>query len=222
MSRRVREWKGGVRLAIIIGAMNAMQSKSTIVLDVPLRGARDYVHSSDLFAVLDGLAKIHLSPDAHLQSLVLRRMAFHQVIAHFAPHADAFGTFSLCLGQDVTEGWLVEGRDAIARRVAFDETPIERAAVSRTGRVLLPAPVAGYTSFEQMIVLFKILCAQLRRGHWLLTQMNLIAPFKDHLPRELATVQTVLGQLMKAELRQGRGSIGQAQMVLANAAGGFS
>jgi len=32
----------------------------------------------------------------------------------------------------------------------------------------------------------------------------------------------VLGQLMKAELRQGRGSVGQAQMALANAAGGFS
>jgi hypothetical protein len=188
-------------------------------LDIPLRDARDYVHSTDLFAALGRLAEARLSPDAWLRKLALRGAAFHQVEAHFSPHDYAFGTFEFEDQGRTTAGWLVESKRDIGCRISFDEAPVCDAATLLPGRISLSAPVGGYTSFEQAIVLFKLLCMQFRVGEWRFTAIDLASRFREDLPLELVLQQTILGRSVIAELRQNQQSIGRVQMVVSNFAG---
>ena len=195
--------------------MLARAIESSIALDLPFRGDRNHVHSTDLFAALDGLAGRVLAPPAYLKNLTLRRKAHRQVAAHFLPHTDAFGSFILALPHQTLEGWLVESHAPITRRIAFDEAAISRAAVSEPGRVFLPAPVKGYSGFEQMIVLFKMLCAQSHSGAWLFTGVDLDRPLSGEASLAVSRTQTVLDRLVDALLDQDGGTVGRVRMVLA-------
>src|ERR1700742_4916817 len=131
--------------------MLAGNPEATIALDIPFRGERDYVHSTDLFAALDGLASTFLGQDTYLKSLTMRRGAHRQAVAQFRPDANAFGHFVVAAPGWPVEGWLVEGSAPITRRIAFDEDAIARHAISEQGRVLLPHSLSGSHPFEQLI-----------------------------------------------------------------------
>jgi hypothetical protein len=195
--------------------MLARPIESSIAFDIPFRGGRDFVHSTDLFAALDGLAGKFLAPRAHLKNLTLRRQAHRQVAAHFLPHPDTFGSFALALPHQTLEGWLVESPAPITRHIAFDEVEISRAAVSEPGRVFLPAPVKGYSGFEQMIVLFKMLCAQSHPGAWLFTGIDLNRNLGREARLAVSRTQTVLNRLVDARLDQDGEMVGRVRMVLA-------
>ena len=195
--------------------MLARAIESSIALDVPFRGGRDYIHSTDLFAALDALAGKFLAPRAYLKNLTLRRQAHRQVAAHFLPRPDAFGSFALALPHQALEGWLVESSAPITRRIAFDETGILRAAVSEPGRIFLPAPVEGFNGFEQMIVLFKMLCAQIHPGAWLFTGIDLDRSLNGKASLAVSHTQTVLDRLVDATLDQDGVTVGRVRMVLA-------
>jgi hypothetical protein len=189
--------------------------EGSIALDIPLRGSRDYVHSTDLFAALDDLAGKFLAPRAYLKRLALRRQARRQVAAHFFPHPDAFGSFALALPHETLEGWLVESSAPITRRIVFDEMAISQAAVSEPGRVFLPAPIKGFSGFEQMIVLFKMLCAQSHPGTWLFTGIDLDRDLGGETSLAVRHAQTVLDRLVDAHLDQDGETVGRVRMVLA-------
>jgi hypothetical protein len=195
--------------------MLARPIDSSIALDIPFRGSRDYVHSTDLFAALDGLAEKFLAPRAHVKNLTLRRQARRQVAAHFLPHPGAFGSFALALPRQTLEGWLVETTAPITRRIAFDETAISRTAVSEPGHVFLPAPVKGYSGFEQMIVLFKMLCTQSHPSAWLFTGIDLDRSLGAEACLAVRRAQTVLDRLVDARLDQDGKTVGRVRMVLA-------
>lgn len=201
--------------------MLARQTDIAIALDIPFRGGRDYVHSTDLFAALDALAGT-FACSAYPQSLVLRRPARHQVEAHFSPHSDAFGTFALALPRRTAQGWLVERGVPITRRIAFNEMVISNAAVAEPGRVFLTAPVSGFSAFEQMIVLFKMLCAQSRAGAWLFTTLELARPLRKGAALGLTRKQTVLDRMVDADLDQDGQPAGRARMVLPPVAEGVA
>jgi len=188
-------------------------------LDIPLRGMRDYVHSTDLHAALERLAKTQISPDAWLSKLVLRKPAYHQVDSYFTPQDVAFGTFELRSEGRQIAGWLVESQCEITRRISFDEAPVREAATICAGRVFLPAPIGGYSSFEQAIVLLKLLCTQIRYGKWLFTAIDMGCRFQEQLPLELALRQKILDRGIVAELQQDQRTIGRAQMVLPKLSG---
>lgn len=195
--------------------MLARTAENSITLDVPLRGNRNYVHSTDLFAALDDLAGRFLAPRAYLKNFTLRRQARRQVAVQFTPHPDAFGTFALALPHQTLEGWLVEGAGAITRRVSFDESAIARQAVVEPGRVFLTAPVKGYSGFEQLIVLFKMLCAQSSPGAWRFTELDLLRPIADETPLGVSRSQMVLNRLLDGVLDQDGRPLGRVRMVLA-------
>lgn len=193
--------------------MHACGSEAGIALDIPFRGDRDYVHSTDIFLALDELAGASLGPGAYLKVLTLRRQAHHRVTAQFKPALGAFGTFLFAAPERTVEGWLVEDMAPVIRRLAFDETAIAQRAVSEQGRVLLPAPVTGYTPFEQLIVLFKMLCAQSRPGRWLFTSIDLERPLAAQAALAVNQTQLVLNRMVEAVLSQDGVPAGRMQMV---------
>jgi hypothetical protein len=188
--------------------------RPSFALDIPLRGNRDYVHSTDLYAALDNLASRFLAPRAHVKNLTLHRQARRQAAAQFLPHPDAFGTFALALPHQTLDGWLVEQNAQITRRIAFDEEQIARGAIARPGEVFLRTPVQGFSGFEQMIVLFKILCDQSGAGAWMFTGIDLDKPLSAHAALGVRRTQTVLDRVINAELHQNGEASGRLQMVL--------
>src|SRR5215469_10410899 len=176
--------------------MLARLSETRLLLDIPFRGNREYVHSTDLFIALDNMAGRFLGPDAYLKTLSIRRLAHRQVAVQFRPDACAFGTFAFAARGWILEGWLVESRKAIARRITFDEASIARQVVSEHGQVLLKTPVQGYNAFEQLIVLFKLLCVQSRPGAWLFTAIDLDSPLSQHAALVVRRKQLVLNRMM--------------------------
>jgi hypothetical protein len=199
--------------------MLARQSEAEVLLDVPFRGDRDYVHSTDLFASLNDLAEQFLGPGAYLKTLALRRRARRMVAAQFRPDPAAFGTFTFTASGWIMEGWLVESRLPINRRVVFHEAPIALAATSQEGRVALRSPVPGYSAMEQMIVLLKMLCAQCHPGAWLFTSIDLDGPLSQQAALAVSRTQLVLSRMIDASLYQDGHSAGRVQMVLPAAGG---
>ena len=189
------------------------------MLDIPFRGERDYVHSTDLFAALDELAGSFLGSGAYLKSLTLRRQAYRSVAARFRPDPGAFGTFTFAASQWVVEGWLVEDPAPITRRIAFDEAAIAQQATCGQGHVLLQSPVTGFDPFEQLIVLFKMLCAQSHPGAWLFTSIALDHPLSRRAALSVKRTQLVLGRMVEAVLSQDDVPAGRMQMVQAATGG---
>ena len=188
-------------------------------MDIPFRGERDYVHSTDLFAALDELAGSFLGPGAYLKTLSLRRLAHQQVAARFQPEPDAFGTFVFTAPEWTVEGWLVENPVPITRRIAFDEAAIAQRAACGRGRVFLQSPVTGYSPFEQLIVLFKMLCAQSHPGRWLFTSIALECPLSKQAVLSVSRTQLVLSRMVEAMLYQNGLPAGRMQMVQPTAGG---
>jgi hypothetical protein len=186
-------------------------------LDIPFRGERDYVHSTDLFAALDELAGSILGPDAYLKMLTLRRRAYRQVAVRFQPDPGAFGTFTFAASEGAVEGWLMEDPGPITRRIAFDEGAIAQQAICGQGRVLLQSPVTGYDPFEQLVVLFKLLCAQSLPGKWLFTSITLNRPLSKRAALAVSRTQLVLNRMVEAMLYQDDAPAGRMQMVQSRA-----
>jgi phage terminase large subunit-like protein len=107
----------------------------------------------------------------------------------------------------------VEDSTPISRRIAFDEAPIAQQAICGQGRVLLQSPVAGYDPFEQLIVLFKMLCAQSHPGSWLFTSIALNQPLSRQAALSVTRTQMVLGRMVEAVLSQNDVPAGRIQMV---------
>lgn len=183
-------------------------------LDIPLRGERDYVQSSDLFASLESSAKRELSPLAYVRKLILRRMSHHAVEAHFVRPRSALGTFELRDREYVTAGWLAETPGTIACRKLYDETPVIRAAAVHAGRAQLSSPVPGYTAFDQIIILSKIIGAQIAAGTWVFSRVDLDEPLREDLSIDLALSQVVLSRCQIIEISQASRIVGRAQGVL--------
>src|SRR5215472_15350260 len=104
--------------------MLAPLAEPSMTLDIPFRGQRNYAHSTDLYAALETLVRRMDTPQTYVNGLTIRKKAHRQVSAHFLPHSDAFGAFSLSMSGQRVEGWLVETTAPITRRIAFDETRI--------------------------------------------------------------------------------------------------
>ncbi len=128
---------------------------ATMDLNLPYRGERNYIHSADIFQAVTDLARAHNS-DAYVESLVLRRQAVHQIRMAFEAAPQMIGTFSLRIAGDRLRGWLVERNEDVRIRVPYDESPATAAVVGGAGFARFAAPVAGYTAFEQLLVLLKV------------------------------------------------------------------
>lgn len=183
-------------------------------LDIPLRGGRKYVQSSDLFAALEKCAKERFAPSAYVRKLILRRMSFHTVEAYFIPQSAALGTFEVRNGHSTVTGWLIETARIIACRKPYDETPVLQAAIVQPGRIFLLSPVRGYTAFDQLIILSKIIGAQIAPGTWVFSRVDIESPLREDLPLELVLSQVVLSRCQIIDIRQEGRIVGRAQGVL--------
>jgi hypothetical protein len=178
-------------------------------LNLPYRGERDYIHSADIFQAVTDLARTH-NPDAYVESLVLRRQAVHQIRVAFEAAPQTIGTFSLRIAGDRERGWLVERNEVVRIRVPYDESPAMAAVVGGAGFARFAEPVAGYTAFEQLLVLLKVTSGE--RTAWL-CQTDFNRPLRNTEPLAVRLRRRAM-RFLGFEIMQNEQTIGTASASL--------
>lgn len=179
-----------------------------LLLDLPYRKERSYIHSADIFKELSSLAKENYSPDAYVRSLVLRTHARRRILVCFEKDEKAFGRFSIRTQAVDVPGYLVESEAEVRTRVPYDESDLRHAVIGTAPSARFAAPIEGYSAFEHLLVLMKITGSLGSREAWL-CQVN----FSDPLDNRLAvavTFQYVLQGFHAFEVAQNGRTIGSA------------
>jgi hypothetical protein len=177
------------------------------ILWAPYRENRNYIHSADLYHALTDFAQDRLTPEAYLESLVLRREAVRQVRASFQPGPQSLGTFAFRTGEAQVRGWLLETEAQVFERVRYDESRAAAAAVCGRGSARFTEPVPGYTAFEQVIVLMKAASGQVIHEARL-CQINLRRPLLEKTPLTLNLRQRIMQRFLDFEILQAGQVIG--------------
>src|ERR1051326_6571394 len=101
--------------------------------DLPFRGNRNYLHSTDLFPALTEFAQKQFSPDAFIENLTIRQAVSHQIRVSLDGPEGSFGSFRVRHGTSQSKGWLVETDEPVLSRVPFDEITAIQSAISGPG-----------------------------------------------------------------------------------------
>jgi hypothetical protein len=186
-------------------------------LVTPLKGSRQYVHSTDLLAALESEACRRLGTGAWVRNLTIRRQAAHLVDAWFEPRGDALGSFRLQGPSQSLRGWLVESSRSFAWRVSYDEESLLDRVCDEGDVAVLPGPVDGFTRYEQMVALFKALATRQMPGPWVVAQFDFECPLPRLGPLEARYPRTIDGRLKFGVLSQKGSAIGAIRAILPEA-----
>ena len=176
-------------------------------LCLPYRSRRNYIHSADIFQSLMDVARARFSCDTYVESLVLRRQATHQIRLSFEATPNPIGAFALRAGKERVRGWIAETEADVCARVPYDESRAAAAVVGGPGFAQFVEPVAGYTAFEQLIILLKVTSGE--PDGWL-GQANLRGPLLDSSPVAVRLRHRAMGRFFAFEILQHGQVIGDA------------
>lgn len=153
-----------------------------IVIDIPFKGSRDYLHGTDMHDAL--CAELESRAGARLSALDL---VFHRV-SRTALAGEVVAAGTEATGEPtVVMRFSAGGKSGIARlyetgvevaaRRPFDEERVAHSSSYDVARQAISAPaMEGYSTIEIIIVLFKELLARVlpeAQGKWLFTRLQL-------------------------------------------------
>lgn len=185
----------------------------TFSLDIPFKGNRDYLHSTDVFASLTELARENISVDAWLDSLLFRRPLRKRICATFQFRDQASGTFRVRCGSLTMSGWLVETDKPIVRRVAYDCGPLSSAMIFDARSLRLMHPVQDFTAIEVIVNMMQTLAYAAVPGHWWLCELSLQRPLTAEYPIEVRVSREVGRQCILFEIIQQNAVIGTSRLM---------
>jgi hypothetical protein len=192
---------------------------SRFILELPFKGSRDYLHSTNIFSALEKIGEDRFESGAFIRSLMLRRPMRRAILAVFERPADAAGSFVIQTRTEQVTGWLVESGLPVSRRVPFDSSPLSAMAVVGDGMVLVRSAVAGHTLIDVVVGLMKKLTEQLPvaagSGQWWLCQLDLEMPLREVYPIEVRIRRVVGDQRLLVDLVQGGERVGSARFIWA-------
>ncbi|MGD0901637.1 MAG: hypothetical protein ABR924_01725 [Terracidiphilus sp.] len=184
------------------------------VLDLPFKGAREYLHSTSIVPALTEVAQERFGPQAWVESLTIRRPFRRAIRASFEPVAASSGSFRVRRGTESIPGWLLETDRPVTRRVASDSSPLSAAAVSGPGFARIQEPVPGFAALEVAVSLMKMVAGRLDPRQCWLCQLNLDTPLTSAFPIEVRIRHELGGRFLVFEIVQDGAAIGSARCIL--------
>lgn len=195
-----------------------MLTLAPTLAELPFRGNRNYLHSTDLYPALAEFVRRQFSPTAFIENLTIRRLASKQVRVNLDGPAGAFGSFRIRQGKERIKGWLSETDKPVRTRVQFDEVPAMEAVVSGPGFVRFENLLQPYTAIELLFALTKVIAVRESSEHWWICQMDFISPLRELAPLECRLKDRLSNRYLSAEIYQAGQRIGSA-VGMANIAG---
>ena len=123
------------------------------------------------------------------------------------------GTFGVRVGAEQIRGWRVEADTEVLLRVPYDESWATAAVAGGAGFARFTEPVAGYTAFEQLLVLMKAAGGQEGRDAWL-CKINMRGPLLNSRPLAVGLRLRAMQKFFNFEIFQDEKLIGEASAAL--------
>ncbi len=159
------------------------------LLTLAYKGSRDYLHGSDIFNAVSGIAdEITGSSRCFVDRLIFRRYARTMcALTTVKPNnlEKIVGQVRYMIPDDKrhVDCWLVEKDKLVTNRNPFDETFIlSDVDIDKKRRSVILHERSIYTPIEDILVLTKYLnytISPLRHGNWLFGQLDLVSPLND-------------------------------------------
>jgi hypothetical protein len=181
------------------------------ILDLPFKGAREYLHSTDILPALIEMAHERFGPLAHVESLSIRRPIRCAILATFEPSPVFSGSFRIRSGSDSFSGKLVETDRPVTRRIPFYLPPVSDVAVTGQGFARILEPQQGYATLDMAVGLMKLVAGQMDNRHWWLCQLNLVSPLTEVYPIEIRIRHHLGGRFLVFDILQADTVIGSAR-----------
>jgi len=188
-----------------------MLTLAPTLANLPFRGHRNYLHSTDLYPALNVFAQTHFSPSAFVESLTLRRVVRHQVQVNLDAPDGAFGSFCIRHGAERSKGWLVESGEPVRTRISFDEERAILSATSGPGFARLEKLLLPYTTIELLLILTKMVAREQTAAHWWICQMDFLSPLLEVAPLESKLRRKVSNRYLSMDIYQAGRLIGSAR-----------
>jgi hypothetical protein len=198
-----------------MSSVQVFRDEELVAVDLHLsfRKDRTYIHSADIFQALTNFAQERFASDAYINSLVLRRHATHQIRISLQPEPQMIGTFGIRVGGEQVCGCLVETAAEVLDRVTYDESRAATAVEGGFRFAFFTQPVAGYTAFEQMLVLLKVAGGLGRREAWL-CKTTLHGPLPETKPLAVKLRLISLQRFYGFDIFESEQHIGEASAYL--------
>jgi hypothetical protein len=185
------------------------------LLDIPFKGRRTYLHSTDIYPALMEMAHAEFGPQSFIDSLTLRRPFSTSIRATFEPQARTNGSFRVRHSSGYSEGCLLETETAIARRNPRDLPAVSDLVVSGPGFARIEEPPPGYANLDVAVSLMKYLADKVEQRHWWLCQLNFDSPLTDY-PLEVRVHQNLCGTCIVFHVVQRNTVIGSGRFMVDN------
>ncbi len=191
--------------------------RENLILELPFKGARDYLHSTDILPALMELAYDQFGPQTWVSSLTIRRPFRSGIQVTFELPEVSSGSFRVRHGCENIPGWLLETGKPVTRRIPYDTSPLSAAAVSGSGYARILEPLPGFRVLDVLVGLMKLVSAQVNRRQWWLCQLNLDAPLAEIFPVEVRIRNNMGGKFLVYDILQSGAVIGSARVMLEDA-----
>ena len=168
-----------------------------MLLELPYKGNRDYLHGTDIFQFLDNYFR---SKYAFLDSLSFRAFANTQLKISFgkpsSPMQTIYAEGIVKYPLKETQFWLVDSGSIVTTRTPFDESIITKFAIIESDQVVLDRP-NKFKLIEKLVILTKF-CSNfislLNTGRWILGKIHLSQPLPLEWHRLVITRIAYLGK----------------------------
>ncbi len=189
------------------------------------KGNREYLHGSDIFNALSGMAaELTGVSGAYIERITFRRFARMSCDVSTEPPADPSGIVCQAKlhapGQAAcTDVWLVETTNPVTSRKPFDEAQLlANATLGSDGRSARLPRGGGYSPIEEVIALTKHLnyaVSPTVNGKWVFGQLDLTKPLPaDHQELEIRMKSLVGGRFTVNEILADSRSIGLIRFIV--------
>lgn len=193
-----------------------MQNGDNVVLDLPFKGTRDYLHSTDIFPALDELARAKFGSDTLLETLILRKPIRHAILVSFTPQLSFSGSFRARHSSGFAVGWLGETKTPLLRRNPLDILALTETAEVDVGYARLEKRVPGCAILDQVVSLIKLVVAQTAEGRWWLSQIHFERHFTEISPIETRIRRNFNNRFLSFDILEAGDVIGFARVIHQN------
>ncbi|MCQ4346307.1 hypothetical protein NGA35_02430 [Pseudomonas stutzeri] len=191
-------------------------------LQLQYKGDRAYLHGSDIFDAVNGLASgLH---HGYVSRIAFRRLATHALaVVDELPASgiDPVADITVSSRADnavVAKWWLVETDVPVQGRYAYDEHLIAQACeVDGRARCLAKLRDVNFTLIEEVVAAHKVLCGALATeagGRWLFAQLLLSTPLEGDVSKiELTNTALLNGKMAASDLRLDGAKVGSIRFM---------
>lgn len=191
--------------------------RENLILELPYKGGREYLHSTDLYPALMEMAHESFGPQAWVDGLTLRRPFRNAIQVSYEHPAASSGSFRIRHDSESVSGWLLETDRPVTRHIPYDTSPLSAAASSGSGYARILEALPGFAVLDMLVSLMKLVSAQVDRRQWWICQLNLDTPLAEIFPVEVRIRNNLAGKFLVYDILQAGIVIGSARGILEDA-----